>query len=297
MNPLEYSVVIATFERPEELRATLSSILLQTRLPEQTIVIDSSRDNNTLDLVKTFTSRLPLIYERATVPSAAQQRNQGARLATAPLLGFMDDDIVLTPDTCAALCEVFDRDEMEAVGGVAARIEGLRHPVPKGLLWWYYRMQAGYADRTYGGQLFGPAINCLPSYSESSGDLIPAHWLNSTCVLYRRSLFLLELFPRFNGYSFMEDVHLSARIGKTHKLFFHATASCEHRDAPSSWKRDAKALARMRIQNQRLVAREILDFSGPLFEFKLLLHRLFASISILRRRDKNWWPALVGTWT
>jgi len=295
--PLAYSVVIATFERAEELRGTLLSLARQTRPPEQTIVIDASRDEKTRDLAGTFGQDLPLVYERATVASAAQQRNQGALLATAPLISFMDDDIVLAPGTCAALCEVFDRDEKGEVGGVAARITGMRHTVPKGLLWWYYRLQAGYADRTYGGQLFGPAINCLPSYSEESGDLIPAHWLNSTCVLYRRALFLSEKFPEFAGYSFMEDVHLSARIGKTHKLYFHASASCEHHDAPSTWKRDAKAMARMRIQNQRLVAREILQFSGPLFELKLLLHRLFATVSILRRREKNWWPTLVGTWT
>ena len=294
---LGYSIVIATFERAGELRDTLDTLLLQTRLPEQTIVIDSSRDEKTRDLVEGFDPRLPLLYERAAVASAAQQRNQGALLAAAPLIGFMDDDIVLPPGTCAALCEVFDRDANGEAGGVAARIEGMRHPAPKGLLWWYYRMQAGYADRTYGGQLFGPAINCLPSYSESGGDLIPAHWLNSTCVFYRRELFLREKFPQFAGYSFMEDVHLSARIGKTHKLYFHATAQYEHRDAPSPWKRDAKAMARMHIQNQRLVAREVLDFSGPVFELKLLLHRLFSTVNILRRRDKNWWPALVGTWT
>jgi len=295
--PLGYSLVIATFERAGELRDALASILLQTRLPEQTIIIDASRDDKTRELAGSFDPRLAVVYERAAVASAAEQRNQGALLATAPLIGFMDDDVVLDPECCAALCDVFDRDEKGEAGGVAARIEGLRHPVPKGLLWWYYRVQAGYADRTYGGQLFGPAINCLPSYTESSGELIPSHWLNAGCVIYRRELFLREMFPKFAGYSFMEDVHLSARIGKTHKLYFHASASCEHRDAPSSWKRDAKAIARTRIRNQRLVAREILDFSGPLFELKLLLHRLLVTVSILRRREKDWWPALVGTWS
>ncbi len=193
--PLGYSLVIATFERAEDLRNTLSSILLQTRLPEQTIIVDSSRDDQTHDLVETFDPRLALLYERAIVASAAQQRNQGSLRATAPLIGFMDDDMVLAPETCAALCEVFDRDEKGEVGGVAARIDGLCHPVPKGFLWLYYRIQAGYADRTYGGQLFGPAINCLPSYSESTGPLIPAHWLNAGCVLYRRKLSCARCFP------------------------------------------------------------------------------------------------------
>ncbi len=292
---LAYSLVVATCERVEELRAMLESVLLQTRLPEKTIIIDSSRDEKTRALVETFQARLPLFYERAAIASAAQQRNQGASHAVTPLIGFMDDDIVLYPETCAQACGVFERDP--AAGGVAARIAGMSHPTPRGLLWWYYRIQAGYAHATYGGKLFGPAINCLPAYAESDGDLIASDWLNSTCVFYRRELFMREMFPRFAGYSFMEDVHLSSRVGRTHRLYFHAKALCEHRDAPSSWKRDARAMARMRIRNQRLVAREIMGLSGPVLEFKLLLHRLFASVSIVRQRGPNWRPALMGTWT
>ena len=292
---LSYSLVIATSERIEELRAMLSSVLIQTRLPERTIIVDSSRDEKTRDLVETFKPRLPLLYERAKIASAAQQRNQGAFHAETPLIGFMDDDIVLFPETCAEVCEVFER--YQEAGGVAARIEGLSHPTPKGLLWWYYRMQAGYSDSTYGGKLFGPALNCLPSYTESDDALLRSDWLNSTCVFYRRELFMREMFPRFEGYSFMEDVHLSSRIGRTHKLYFHANARCEHRDAPSSWKRDAHAMARMRIKNQRLVAREIMGLSGLVLEAKLFLHRLFASISIVRQRGANWRQALMGTWT
>ncbi len=293
---MNYSIVIATCERPAELRAMLESVLIQTRPPERTILVDSSRDEKTSEVAREFEPRLALGYERAEIASAAQQRNQGALRAAAPLVAFMDDDIVLYPDACAKLCEVFDRDAEGAVGGVAARIEGMSHPAPRGLLWWYYRMQAGYADPTYGGKLFGPAINCLPTY-DSGNELIRSNWLNSTCVVYRKELFMREKFPRFAGYSFMEDVHLSARIGKTHALYFHAEALCQHRDAPSSWKRDAAAMARMRIRNQRLVAREIMGLSGPVCEWKLLLHRLFSSVSIVRQGGANRLPALIGTWT
>ncbi|HEX8309715.1 MAG TPA: glycosyltransferase [Chthoniobacteraceae bacterium] len=301
MGPLSYSLVIPTFELPDELERTFAGIAAQTRRPAAVIVVDSSRDEQTRELASRWTDRLPLRYVHTESRSAALQRNEGAALLHAsesPLVGFMDDDIGLYPETCARVCEVFDQDAQSRVGGVAVRIDEIQRPQPSGWSWWYYRLQAGYTDRTYGGRLFGPAINCLPCYTESEGDLIRADWLNSGCVFYRTALFQTEGFPRFDGYSFMEDVHLSARIARTHELYFHATARCQHRDGATMRPRTNQAeIARMRIRNQRIVARDVLGLRGLGFEAKLLLHKLFATVSVLRRRDSAWRAELLGTWT
>jgi GT2 family glycosyltransferase len=240
---------------------------------------------------------IPVRYERAKKPSAAVQRNQGAALITTPLVAFVDDDAFVPPDTFAKICAAFDADIGGKIGGIAARIDGMKHQIPSGLLRCYYRLQAGYTHPTYGGKLFGAAINCLPTYTESTGDLIPADWLNSTCVFYRTELYAREKFPEFDGYSFLEDVHLSARIARTHQLYFHRTATFEHHDAPSAFKRNARELARMRVRHQRLVAHEILGLREPVLTWKLLLHRLFASVSILRHRSPAWRQELLGMWT
>ena len=298
--PLSYSLVIPAYELPDELDRTLAGIAAQTRPPSAVIIIDSSSHERCRAVAERWQAQLPVRYERATAASAALQRNQGAQLpdaAASPLLGFIDDDITLYPDTCAKVCAVFEDDARREVGGVAVRIDEIQRPEPRGLAWWYYRLQAGYADRPNGGRLFGPAINCLPCYTESAGDLIPSDWLNSGCVFYRTDLFLRELFPRFDGYSFMEDVHLSARIARTHRLYFHKTACCQHRDGAAARPRNLTSMARSRFRNQRLVAREVLGLHGPVFEAKLLLHRLFASVSVLRQRGPMWKAELAGTWT
>jgi GT2 family glycosyltransferase len=297
VSQLAYSVIIATYERPAELRTTLESLAAQTRLPALVVVVDSSPDNRTCEVVDEFQERLPLLYERASRPSAARQRNTGANRATSPLVAFIDDDVFVPPETLGKLCEVFERDAEGEVGGVAARIDGMQHPTPRGLLWWYYRLQAGYSHPTYGGKLFGPGINCLPSYTEGDGDLIPSDWLNSTCVFYRTELFQRELFPQFEGYSFLEDVHVSSRIGRTHRLYFHRTATFEHRDAPSTFKKNIRELIRMRLRHQRVVARDILRIPEPVLTLKLLLHRAFASVWALREHSPQWREILIGTWT
>ncbi len=297
MSALAYSIVIATFERPAELRVTLDSIAAQTRLPQRVIIVDASEDGETRAVADTFSTRLPLHYERAIRPSSAVQRNQGAEHVATPLIAFLDDDVFVPAGTFATIVAAFERDAAQRIGGIAGRIVGMSHSPPRGLLWWYYRLQAGYSHPTYGAKLFGAGINCLPTYGENDPDLIPSDWLNSTCVFFRTELFRREKFPEFDGYSFMEDVHLSARIGRTHELYFHRTATFEHRDATSTFKRNARQLARMRVRHRRIIARDIIGVREPALTFKLLLHRVFASAAVLRNRQPSWKQELLGIWT
>ncbi len=297
MKPPAFSIVIATFERPQEMQAALQSIAASTLQPENIWVVDASHSDQVRDVVQPFEGRLPVHRIEAHTTSAAQQRNQGAEHVDTPLILFMDDDAILRADTLEKMIHPFASDTEGSIGGVAARIDDMQHPPPKGLLWLYYRLQAGYSHPDYGARLFGPGINCLPTYSESDPELIPSEWLNSTCVVYRTEVFKKEKFPAFDGYSFMEDVHLSHRIAATHALFFHRDALYAHRSAGSIFKRDHRALARSRMAHQRALARDVLKLDGPVFEAKFLLHRLFVSIGILRSGGSGKLDQLIGTWT
>jgi hypothetical protein len=110
-------------------------------------------------------------------------------------------------------------------------------------------------------------------------------------------LFLQERFPEFEGYSFMEDVHLSARIGQKAELYFHSKARCSHREGTNMLKRDYLGLARQRIRNQRLVARDVMGKSGLIAGGQFFLHRLFVSLVALGQRGPGWKDDLRGTWS
>ena len=295
-NRFAYSVVIATLDRPNLLSVALESLIQQTRPPTRIIVVDGSEEDETEALVAGRSDRAPMLYLRSPVQSAAQQRNLGAESVSTPLIGFIDDDVVLPAETFSRLLAPFERENAESIGGVAGRIEGLGHSKPRGLLWWYYRLQAGYADPNFGARLMGAAVNTLPCYEEQSG-FIPSDWLNTTCVLYRTDLFLRERFPEFKGYSFMEDVHLSARIAKTHQLFFDAEAVYEHHSAPTAFKRDQAAHAAAAVRNRRIVARDVLSIGGFQLEMKMLLYRLFCTVAFAKSRKVGWFNAVRGTWS
>lgn len=290
-----YSIVIATYERPEPLRRALESVVLQTRQPEQVFIVDSSVSDAAQSVANAFSGRLPIRYVRSQTPSSAQQRNAGIDLCASPLIVFMDDDAVLYAVTMEQLLAVFEQGG-DSIGGVSARMEGFVHPKPGRLLWWYYRLQAGYSHSTYGGKLFGPAINCVPCYDEESRELIPADWLSTCCVMYRTELVKRERFPDFQGYSHMEDVHLSARIARTHALGYHASAWFRHEDAGSHYKRAQREMVRHRLQNQRRVAWEVMGKSGLGFELQFFLHRLVTSVALLRQRTPGWTEELIGVW-
>lgn len=294
---LDYSVVIATFQRPQPLEKALASLASQTHPPASVIVVDGAPEQSARAVVERFSARLRIEYLTASRSSAAIQRNLGAERVHTPLIAFMDDDAEAFPHCFEKMCEPFTRDAEGKIGGVSGRLDGMTHPRPRGLLWLYYRLQAGYSDATYGGRLFGAAINCVPCYEEQTGPLIESQWLGSTCVMFRTEIFQREKFPAFDGYSFMEDVHLSARIAKTHRLFYHCDAVFLHHDQPSTFKRDTKGMARMRLRNQRLVARDVLKVPPMTLGMKMFVARLFHTATILRSRNAGWWPALVGTWT
>lgn len=295
MEPSSYSIVIATCDRPGPLGLVLASIADQQERPAQVVVVDSSPNSLSEEVCRKLGDRLRITYVQSKERSAAKQRNIGARSVTTPLICFCDDDVVLPPDVLGKLKSVFA--SRTGVGGVAGRISDLAHPPPRGLLRWYYRLQAGYDHPNYGGKLFGPGINCLPCHLTSDPELIQSDWLNSTCTMYDRELFERERFPEFDGYSLMEDVHLSARIARTHRLFFHNTAIYEHRSQSSDLKRDLFAFTRMAIRNRLVVAREVMQVPTFTLLWKDFVHRVFLSSLALRSRYIGWQQSILAIWT
>ncbi|MDQ1287175.1 MAG: hypothetical protein QG622_740 [Actinomycetota bacterium] len=105
--PPEVSVVMATRDRCEPLRLTLSSLVAQ-RFPEggfEVIVTDDGLDDGTSAMVRSFSDRLTLHYHHENGPgflSAAQAGNTGARLASAPVLVFLEAGVLAGPDLLAS---------------------------------------------------------------------------------------------------------------------------------------------------------------------------------------------------
>jgi validoxylamine A glucosyltransferase len=96
------SVVIPTYNRSGMLVRTLESLAGQRFPPEQfeVVISDDGSSDDTRDVARSFAQRLRLHYhfQEDLGFRAAQARNAGARLASAPVLAFMDTGTLAGPD-------------------------------------------------------------------------------------------------------------------------------------------------------------------------------------------------------
>jgi GT2 family glycosyltransferase len=118
------SVVISTFERPDLIRPCIERILVGTELPEEVLVVDQSRGEQTRRVIDSLDSDI-VRYERHSPPSVSGSRNRGVELAREEYVAIVDDDCEMTPDWLQRVLKELERfDRPDALFGEA------RHPAP-----------------------------------------------------------------------------------------------------------------------------------------------------------------------
>lgn len=84
------SVIIPCYNRASLIGATIQNMLEQTLPPDEIIVVDDGSTDNSVEIIKSFGSRIKLIQQTNQGPGAA--RNAGLRLSKGELIQFMDSD-------------------------------------------------------------------------------------------------------------------------------------------------------------------------------------------------------------
>jgi glycosyltransferase involved in cell wall biosynthesis len=289
------SVIIATLDRLDSLRVVLECLGRQTQPPIEVIIAAAGLIPPVEELVRSLTLPFPVRVLACSEKSSARQRNAAAAQAKGEVLAFLDDDIEFEPDLFACLLASF-AGPAPAPGAISARIASEDRPVPGRLTRAYYHLQAGYAHADYGGRLFGAGINCYPVFRADSPDLFLSEWLPATCLFVRADLYHATRFPAFAGYSFAEDVHLTARIARSAPLYFAIGCLIRHHSLPSEFKADRAALIAGKLHNMAVIAREVQGLRGWALWWRWQLHRLFLSIVLLARRPPGWRDEIRGVW-
>jgi GT2 family glycosyltransferase len=221
--------IVATKDRPAELRRMVESLERQSRPPEQVILVDGG-ELPVQGVAEEFTS-LRIEYLRCVPPSGTRQRNEGLKrvLPGITLVGFLDDDVVLEKDALHNMMAFWQQARQE-VGGAAFNL--INHP-----------------------PLFASWLKSLPLserlglYSREKGVVLPSgfhtmighaarttfvRWLPTTAVTWRKAVFDAFRFDeRFQGYSYLEDLDFSYDVGKNFRLAVVADASYHHHPAPT----------------------------------------------------------------
>jgi glycosyltransferase involved in cell wall biosynthesis len=114
----EVSIVIPAYRSEETIARSLSTMLSQEFNDYEVVVVDSSPDNHTEEIVR---GRYPTIlyhhHSRRLLPHAA--RNRGVELARGRLLVFTDPDVYAPANWLAALVAAYQKHEGVIAGAIS----------------------------------------------------------------------------------------------------------------------------------------------------------------------------------
>jgi len=208
------SLVVATKDRPDDLRKMLNSLQDQTIPPAEVIVVDAS-SHPVEAILKEFPA-LGLRYLRHLPPSAAGQRNAGIQACSpdAILIGFADDDIVFEPKAFERLLRFWDDAPADTLGA-AFNLRNYPQRGPSLLRHSRISEALGLYSSRPGTVTRSGWQTIIPGLAETQY----VDWLPTTAVTFRKEALQLSLFDDFyESYSYLEDLDLSYTIGRAGRL-------------------------------------------------------------------------------
>lgn len=111
------AAIICTHNRDRYLGDAIDSLLDQDYQDYEVLVVDNGSTDNTREVVQ---SRLPhprLNYVYEPILGLSVARNTGARETTAPILAYLDDDAIASPQWLRILVEAYNHNEKLAIAG------------------------------------------------------------------------------------------------------------------------------------------------------------------------------------
>lgn len=144
------SVVVATRDRPDQLRTAIESLLRQTHAPSQILIVDNAPSTElTRHLIKEqYRDFEQIVYVREDRPGLANAHNAGLVRAEGSLIAFTDDDVRADDRWLEMIAAAFL--ETENVGCVTGMILPAEIETPA-QLWTeqYSRFNKGFRKRIF----------------------------------------------------------------------------------------------------------------------------------------------------
>ncbi len=128
---LEIAAIICTHNRDKYLGAAIDSLLQQDGVNYEALVVDNASSDRTREVVESRLSnpRLKYVYEKNLGLSVA--RNRGAGETTAPILAYLDDDAIASPQWLKNIVAAYNSNDKIAIAGGKVTLiwpNGIDHP-------------------------------------------------------------------------------------------------------------------------------------------------------------------------
>lgn len=269
--------MIPTYHRPADLANAIGSLLRQTRVPDELLVIDDGALEAVPYTDELAAAGIALVYRRKAIPGVTESRNLAFDLAAGDIVVLAEDDVIMFPDYIDRIMQVFECDPTGRIAAVGGLIDNERRGWLRGLVRLALYLPLGLTALREGKLL---RSGFAGEYGESP---IPIRrrrdvdFLLGGVSAYRLALLdgvrFSHRYRGGSGYGQGEDKDFSIRVGRHGRLVVEPTARVTHHPAA---KHNFDAYMRGR-------------------GFTLFLYQLFRD-HLLRRRW-HWfvfWRALAG---
>ncbi|MBI4721860.1 MAG: glycosyltransferase family 2 protein [Candidatus Stahlbacteria bacterium] len=218
---MQLSVIIPTCNRAEDLSKTIDSLLNQTILPKEVIIVDNGDSDKTRLLVqnreKEFRAKsIDLKYVYQKEKSAGISRNVGIENSTGDIVLFFDDDVLLDINYIAEILRVY-REKSDAVG-VQGYITNRRK-------FWLKNMVNKFFFLVHSETNINSFLSSVQNvYADPLDKIINCEWMVSNNFSFKR-----EILKKFRFDENMlrgspgEDADLSYRIYKSYPSGLYQT--------------------------------------------------------------------------
>ena len=210
----DISFAVPYYSAPEYLREALESLLSQTHLNWEAVVVDDASPNSVADLIAEFNDRRITYVRNETNLGLAANWNKALALTNAPLVCILHSDDLLEPQYASTMVDLMTTNPDATAGHCRVSIIG-----PDGL------PRRTLTDAVK--QVIQPkAKGLVVSVGEDGlASMLRGSWIYCPTLCFRRSH--LPSVPFDNSWRFMLDFDLIARIflngqqiiGTTSKLY------------------------------------------------------------------------------
>jgi glycosyltransferase involved in cell wall biosynthesis len=271
------SVIIPTKNRTQDLQQTIGTLLAQTRLAHELIIVDQSQTQSVIDA-----GLLPLkhIYN-PRITGLCQARNVGMKQATGDIWLFLDDDVLLEPDFIEKLLTAY-RPDVTGVSGVVTNY--LPPPILQRV--WEFLFEAG-PFRDDRQSVYRNAENLRNS------PPVQVRKLGGGLMSFRANKIRgLRFDENLHGACFGEDIDFCAALTRGSVLLITPQARLVHKRSPEGRSQvhwldlHAQGTNYMRQRHWRSGFRNNLCFA-----WLNVGYALAATLSTLKRRSLDPWRA------
>jgi glycosyltransferase involved in cell wall biosynthesis len=214
----QLGVLICTRNRPEYLENLLKSISDSYTKPKEIVLVSSGITVD--EVVLKFTETLNITHVHTDKSGQSNQKIIGFNSFKTQIdwVFFLDDDLLLMPDTIYKSMQVISKIGDRNIGGIGTKIVSVDHkPISKKFDW-----NPIVKNKIGKIQNSGRATNYM------FNDRVETEWLNGVSIWRQKYLAMYNLPILDSRYAAYEDVNFSSKVAKHATLIFEPSLEvCE----------------------------------------------------------------------